>query len=429
MQANREAGAPERPAGGPWLTPPVGTRDLLPDEAAERRRLARTVLSTFESHGFSLVSTPPFERIEVLDRAGMLDAREVLQFVDVDTGDVAMFRPDITPQIARLVATRLHDRPAPYRLAYEGHVLRRPRGRARRQRQIPQAGVELIGVPGIEADVEVLEVAVRAVEAVGLTAFVAELALVPFVRRLIQAAPPEAHDDLMQGLARKDLPALRAVARRIGGGKGLVELAQLYGGPEVLSAARRALADEEALAPLVALVKAAERRGLGARLRVDLGEVRGFGYYTGPSFALLAEGPGEPIGGGGRYDDLLARFGRPMPGAGFALDLDHLGWASRQSGGASTRSGPDVVVLGGARSEPIARRLRASGLRVVELGLSGVDALAWARAWSVPWILEAGSFGLRATDVATGSVNRAGRGASVDPVELMHSQGQKERSR
>lgn len=397
--------------------------------------MSRAVFAAFERHGYTLVHTPPFERIDVLERAGNVRAEDVLQFVDADGGDVAMFRPDITPQIARLVATRLRDWPAPYRLAYEGHVIRRPRGRARRQRQIPQAGIELIGLQGPEADAEVIEIAARALRDVGLVSFVLELALVPVLRALIDRAPAEGRDELTQALARKDLPALRELTRPLGArGAQLVELAQLYGGLEILSEARRVLGREAgALAPLEALAKAAEARGLGPFLRVDLGEVRGFGYYTGPSFAVLAEGPGEPIGGGGRYDELLGRFGRGLPGAGFALDLDHLAWALRERVG--TRHAPSAIDLA-IRAEDgvrLAASLREAGLRVAELpGDAGCqDPRAWARAWSVPWLLETGPFGHRFVEVASERVLLSGRTVPRDLAARVQRclEAQKERSR
>jgi ATP phosphoribosyltransferase regulatory subunit len=424
-----------RPRSGPWLTPPAGTRDLLPQEAAERRALSRAVFAAFERHGYTLVHTPPFERIDVLERAGNVRAEDVLQFVDADGGDVAMFRPDITPQIARLVATRLRDWPAPYRLAYEGHVIRRPRGRARRQRQIPQAGIELIGLPGPEADAEVIEIAARALRDVGLETFVLELALVPILRGLIDRAPEEGRDELTQALGRKDRPALRELTRPLGAaGAQLVELAQLYGGIEVLAEARRVLGREaSALGPLEALAKAAAARGLGPFLRVDLGEVRGFGYYTGPSFAALAEGPGEPIGGGGRYDELLGRFGRDLPGAGFALDLDHLAWALRERSRArGALHGIDLVVRAeeGVR---LAATLRDAGLRVAELpSEAGHEAPAvWARAWSVPWLLETGTFGHRLVEVASERVVISGRTVPRDLAARVQRclEAQKERTR
>src|SRR5215472_17690716 len=110
---------------------PSGMRDLLPEEAAARRSLSRSILDSFALHGYSIVTPPVFEFAEVLERGlGTLDPADVLRFVEPESGEVAALRPDMTPQIARLIATRLRDRPPPMRIAYEGTVLRRRSGRA-----------------------------------------------------------------------------------------------------------------------------------------------------------------------------------------------------------------------------------------------------------------------------------------------------------
>src|SRR5580693_7280307 len=116
----------EAPASSLEHPLPAGMRDLLPEEAAARRSLARQMLDRFALHGYALVTLPVFEFAEVLERGlGMLDPADVLRFVEPESGEVAALRPDMTPQIARLIATRLRDRPPPLRIAYEGTVLRR----------------------------------------------------------------------------------------------------------------------------------------------------------------------------------------------------------------------------------------------------------------------------------------------------------------
>src|SRR5258706_5182973 len=165
------------PAGGPPNHPlPAGMRDLLPPEAALRRRLSRRLLDHFALHGYELVTPPAFELADVLERGlGTLDPRDVLRFVEPESGEVAALRPDVTPQIARMAATRLGDRPPPMRLCYEGTVLRRRQERARKHRQIPQAGVERLGVGGPEGDIELLGLAAGAARAAGLSDFVLDL--------------------------------------------------------------------------------------------------------------------------------------------------------------------------------------------------------------------------------------------------------------
>jgi len=409
-----------------WLTPPVGTRDVLPPEATERRALSRALLSVYAEHGYALVTTPPFERIDVLERLGTLRASEVLQFVDADTGEVAVFRPDITPQIARLVATRLRDRPPPYRLAYEGHVLRRRLGRARRQRQIAQCGLECIGLPGAQGEAEIIEVAIAALTRVGLAQFRVELALVPLVRTLLEQVPTAQRSEAAEALARKDGRALARATKATDARTRdvLAALIDLHGDLAVLAAARRVLKGHPdllgELSRLEALAKTLVARDLGERLVVDLGEVRGFGYYTGPSFALLAEGPGEPIGSGGRYDDLLGRFGHPAPGAGFALDLDHLAWALRAAGAAPAPAPEiDCAILAAnkrtADARAVASELRSKSIRVADLGSRKLDeGRAWCQAWSVPLLVE-----LTARGIVLHASDGAGAGAVMhDAAEL-----------
>lgn len=380
------------------LAPPAGMRDLLPPSAAARRRLARAIAQSFERWGYELVTTPPFEHEGVIERGlATVDRRELLRFVDADTGEVALLRPDITPQIARVVATRLADRPPPYRLAYEGHVIRRRRGRARRQRQIAQAGIECVGIAGAIADVEVIELASRTLEALGLARHRIELGLSPLARSALAALPEPLRGEAAEALSRKDRSALEAVCVRAGvRGRAraiLLDMVGLWGGAEVLAEARRLFGgsatshDRARLEALGEVHAELVARGLGDRITLDLGEVRGFGYYTGPSFSLLAAGPGEPLGGGGRYDDLLARFGAPFPATGFGLDLDHVEWALASAGIAARDAGPSRIAVRaeGAAEQDAARAaaaLRGEGATVATLpGADEARALAFARAW------------------------------------------------
>src|ERR1044071_6300687 len=161
--------------GTPLVTP-KGMGCLRPPEAAVRRALSLRVLHSFELHGYELVTPPVFEHAEVVERGNdTLDSRDLLRFVEPGSGEVAVLRPDITPQVARIVATRLTDHEPPFRLCYEGRVFRRQRGRARSHRQITQAGLECVGLPGVEGDTEVLSLASGACIAAGLTNFQIEL--------------------------------------------------------------------------------------------------------------------------------------------------------------------------------------------------------------------------------------------------------------
>jgi ATP phosphoribosyltransferase regulatory subunit len=357
-------------------------RDLLPEETRERRHLAQRVLERLALHGYDLVLLPAFEFADVLERGlGALDPSEVLRFVEPESGEVAAFRPDMTPQIARMIATRLHERPQPLRIAYEGTVVRRRSGRARKHRQIPQVGVELAGITGPAGDIELLALAVEAMQAAGLQRFTLDLGDAGVVRALLASRPPAEQARLSDAMGRKDEgaiddPVLRAVATMQGGREVLVEGSRLLASTRAAEPARR----------LLALFDAAVERGLGPHLVADLGEVRGFAYYTATIFHAYADGTGDAIVSGGRYDELLGRFGCPMPAAGFAVDLDRAAEALRAAGvkeAVRTR-----IVAFGPGAEARAAELRAKGTVAVTAPSRG-GAMEWARAWGFTHVLDA----------------------------------------
>ncbi len=401
-------------------------RDLLPGEAASRRRLARAVLEHFALHGYDVVTPPAFELAFVLERGlGTLDPRDVLRFVEPESGEVAALRPDMTPQIARMTATRLAERPVPMRLSYEGTVLRRRQERARRHRQIPQAGVELIGVPGPDGDLELLALAASAARAAGLTSFVLDVGHAGIARALLVGATDAAAASVLEALAHKDAKVVADRARSAGVAAksvdALAALAALHGDAAVWGEARALLGDGPAAAPLAALQALWDRAaaaGLAGVLRVDLGEVRGFAYYTGPIFHLYAEGPGEAVASGGRYDDLLARFGLPLPAAGFAVDLDNLAWALRDAG-VATAAAVRVLVRPGAGAEALLGSLRAQGVAAA-LG-PAADALAYARAWEFPLVAGADGDAIVVVDVATGREARVPAGGAAEAITSLAS--------
>jgi ATP phosphoribosyltransferase regulatory subunit len=371
---------------------PEGMRDLLPEEAAARRALARSLLDSFALHGYELVTPPVFEFAEVLERGlGTLDPAEVLRFVEPESGEVAALRPDMTPQIARIIATRLRGRPLPFRLGYEGTVLRRRSGRARKHRQIPQVGVELAGVTGPDGDLELLALASDGLRAARLTSFQIDIGDAGIVRALLASLPGEAQTAISDALARKD-PAEVADAcdaARTPYADTQTALTTLHGGRDALAEGATRLAQTPAApaaARLLALYDAARARGLSEFLTADLGEVRGFAYYTGTIFHAYAPGTGDALGSGGRYDELLGRFGWDLPAAGFAFDLDRLREALQAAG--TTPTAPLRVVVVGSPDASRVLELRAKGVAAVAAP-DRTSGLVWARAWGFSHVLDA----------------------------------------
>lgn len=388
---------------------PPGMRDLLPEEARQRRALSRVVMEQFELHGYRVVTPPAFELASVVERGlGTLAASDLLRFVEPESGEVAVLRPDMTPQIARIVATRLHDKTPPFRLAYEGTVVRRRSGRAKKHRQIPQVGVELCGVAGPEAELELLALAASTLEAAGLRDFTIDLADSGIVRELLADVPTARVGPVTDALANKDEALVRERAADLAVGDRLARLVRLHGdaarGREVLVEAIALVAGtraEAAARRLLALFDAASARGLASRLTVDPSEVRAFAYYTGTIFALYAEGPGDALGRGGRYDELLGRFGAPMPAVGLGIDLDALAWALAARA-PSSRERKGVVVVG-AEGDPRVAALRARGIAAVAVADVTV-ARAYAEAWGFASVWEDAA---QAIDAIVGAFNQA----------------------
>ena len=399
-------------------------RDLLPEEAGARRALARAVLDRFALHGYALVTPPVFEFAEVLERGlETLDSGNVLRFVEPESGEVAALRPDMTPQIARIIATRLRGRPPPFRLGYEGTVLRRRSGRARTQRQIPQAGVELAGVAGPEGDLELLELAVDAVRATGLEHFTLDIGDAGIVRALLDDLPAERRALLSEAISRKDDAEIAQACEAEGAvqADALRALPWLHGSRDALVEGVGRLAKTPAAAAarrLQALFEAAEARGFGEHLTADLGEVRRFAYYTGTVFHGYAAGTGDAVVSGGRYDELLGRFGWDLPAAGFALDLDRVGEALGAARVVAER--PERAVVVGPAGDPRIADLRARGIPAVAHA-DRAGALAWARAWGFTHVLDASGW----VDAATGTTIQRPLDARPDHAVTKEGRGQK----
>jgi ATP phosphoribosyltransferase regulatory subunit len=375
---------------------PAGMRDLLPAETRWRRELRARLVQSFELSGYQLVELPVLEYADVLELGlGSLDAQAVLRFVEPDSGEVVGLRPDMTAQVARMAATRLHDAPTPQRFCYQGSVVRRRHERARRHRQIPQAGIELLGEPSPAGDMEILETATAAVRASGLADYVLDLGHASVAGALLAELPESSRAAAVEALGRKDAAGIR---RAVDGTPAdasirdaLCALPSLHGGDEVWAEAERVFANTPAQGPAADLrnfVAKVTERGFAERITIDLGEVRSLDYYTGTMFQILAEGPGCAVGGGGRYDGLLARYGVDRPAAGFALDLDHLSWALQWQGRVVATPRKVLVALarGSDESHEMMKALRERRIPCAPAPDSDVDA--YAERWDFTHVLE-----------------------------------------
>ena len=315
---------------------PSGTRDVLPDEMRELRAITETLRGVFERHGYGEVYTPAIEYESEL-RTARGGAQPAYRVFD-DHGEVLALRADMTVPIARLVATRYPTADPPLRFCYVAHAYRAVRPHRGQMREFLQAGIELIGAPGAPGTAEALTVLCHALDAVGLTGYRVGLGDASLYPALMAAfdVPEEARERMLHDLARKDLVGLEHEVAQLhlppGAAELLVRVAQLRGGPDVLGAEAGPVAD--ALSNLRAILGLLEP-GVAERVIFDLGLARGLGYYTGAVFDVYDPALGAPLGGGGRYDDLLGRFGRPLPAVGFAIGVDrlHVALSGEERGG------------------------------------------------------------------------------------------------
>lgn len=420
----------KRPANTVRL--PAGARDFLPRSAARRRAIADDLIAVFESWGYDRIITPVVEIAEVLDRGLGEQARAAaVRFVEPMSGEVVALRPDITPQVARIAATRLAPGHLPSRLCYEGPVTRLNLTSGG-QREILQAGIELLDAPSPEGDAEALAVAAAALQATQLGEVRIDLGHVAFTRFAVESCPAAHRAELLRALTRKDMHGVSAIAGRFPrAARDLVAaLPHLYGArSEVLGRARAlrlpAILDE-ALSELESVLRLSAMQlpdAVHRRISLDLGEVRGFDYYTGLRFRGFADGVGQAVLRGGRYDELVGKYGRDAAATGFAIDVEAVAEAQDGRGIAPPERarGLCIIVPPGKRKEAqqIGGALRAHGHRVaVQVAPGGSAArvageaqhsgwshvLSWSRAW---WGLEASGDEKRPMD---GPASMAARG-------------------
>jgi ATP phosphoribosyltransferase regulatory subunit len=305
---------------------PSGTRDVLPEETREVRAITDVLRGAFERHGYGEVYTPALEYESVLARAELAEARPAYRVFD-ETGAVLVLRSDMTVPIARLVSTRYPDSEVPLRFCYLAHCYRRVRPQRGQSRELLQAGIELIGAPAPQGTIEALTVLCRALDRAGLKDFKVGLGDASLFGSLMEGleVPAALRESLLDALASRDFVALERALREADlpaqARASLIEVPQLRGGAEVLAHAPGPVADA---------VSGMREVGEGlpsdvaCRVIFDLGLVRSIGYYSGAVFEVYDPALGSPLGGGGRYDDLLGRFGRPLPAVGFALSVERL---------------------------------------------------------------------------------------------------------
>ncbi len=352
-----------------WLLP-EHIADVLPSEARRIEELRRSLLDAARGYGYELVMPPLLEYLESLlsGTGGELDLR-TFKLVDQLSGRSMGVRADATPQVARIDA-HLLNRDGVTRLCYCGPVLHtRPAG-LRATREPLQFGAEIYGHAGLEADLEVQELALAALQCVGLAELTIDLADARIVHALLDSVPAEAAvlDEVCTRLAAKDAAGLQALTSSFPSEsrEGLLALTGLYGDLDVLEQAARCLPARPAIhAALKDLRWIAEHLGRAhpeVGIGFDLADLSGYAYYSGTRFAVYASGSPDSLVRGGRYDEVGAAFGRNRPAVGFSTDLKELVGLARVVG---TRAAIRAPWGEEAGLRAAIRRLREQGETVV----------------------------------------------------------------
>lgn len=369
-----------------------GTRDILPPESNRLLGMQARVRERFRLHGFREVVTPALEYSEVIEEPNLRDT--AFKLFDQDN-QMLILRPEMTTPIARLVAQRLMGSPAPHKLSYSLPVYRRASVGRGQSAEFHQAGVEVVGSPSPAEDAGAIALLVDVLESAGLGAcedFAIILGQTAFYEGYLRWAAPEIEPGLLAALAAKDLVRVDTLAASLpeevaAGARGIPRLVGPATDGGVLDEAARYAGGEEAGAALENLreiLAHLEAYGCLESVILDLGLIGRRNYYTGAVYEAYAAGLGFTIANGGRYDNLLMRFGEPLPATGFAISIERL-----LSVIPHQQEPPLLVLVGGSvDATHTAKSLRVHGVAVLHLGedIPPRDAAAYARSVGAGWI-------------------------------------------
>lgn len=316
---------------------PSGMSDIMPGECSGKREIENTLWSVFASFGYREVETPMFEYYDVyagnngqISRG--LEQESMFKFFD-EQGRILALRPEITTSIARMTATKTEGLPLPLRFCYTGNVFRSERAYGERHREFTQSGIELIGASSPKADAEVIAAAIEALIALGIKEFHMEIGQVAFFNGLTAQAGLDSNDieKLRERIDSKDRFGIKELTEKLSIDNSIkelmIELPYLFGGSEVLEKADVPGLNETSRNALVNLKNIYETLvsyGLEKFISLDLGMLQSIDYYTGSIFKCYTHGIGFPICAGGRYDNLVQKFGRNLGAVGIAFGINHI---------------------------------------------------------------------------------------------------------
>jgi len=356
---------------------PEGLQDCLPEECYNKRRIENIIRRVFYSRGYDEIETPVFEYLDVFtNENGSIEQDQMLKIVGPGN-QILVMRPDMTTPIARLVATKYKDKPLPIRLSYLCNIYRYQQPHMGKQWEIAQAGIELMGIEGPEADAEVVSTAIQCFLDLGLEDFQIDIGQVEFFKGLVEEADLDSKNSnqLRMLIEDKNILALKEFLKELPINTELkdvfLDLPKLYGNIDIHKIASRYARNprcQNAIQNIIEIYDILKDFGFHKYITLDLGMVHSLNYYTGIIFRVFTRNLGFPICGGGRYDRLISEFGYDIPATGFAINLKNILIALERQQSLTPIPSIDILVVVDERHRKqgynIAQNLRRQGKRV-----------------------------------------------------------------
>lgn len=376
---------------------PRGTATHLPEGASLRRYTQEALLSAFLDWGYREVVTPVFEYLDVLSAgltSGLLE--KSYKFIDRESGKIMLLRPDITPQVARMVAGILAHEPKPLRLCYYGNIFRYEEAHAGREQEIFQVGCELAGSPSPDSDAEIIAIASESIKRLGIKDFKIVIGQVNYLYgiissikdSLVQPLSKDYENALEDAITKKDSGQLEILLTKIGVSEdrkeSILKLPELFGGEAIFDKAETISGNRvscDAIKNLRDIYSTLCLHGLKDNIIFDLCDIREIDYYTGLFFEIFSPGIPYPIGRGGRYDNLIGKFGYECTSTGFAIDIESIiKVKEEQSGENHINNKINYLITGEAKEKretiTLARALRNKGFSaVLDTGLKDLQSM------------------------------------------------------
>ena len=327
---------------------PEGVRDIYGDEK-ERKSIVEGLLSEkIRGYGYRDIQTPTFEFFDVFSKeVGTTPSKELYKFFDKE-GNTLVLRPDFTPSIARCAAKYFMDEDVPIRLWYQGNTFSNTSNLQGKLKESTQMGAELIGDPSVYADAEMIAMTIEALSHAGLYEFQISVGNLEFFKGICAQAglDEETELELREFISGKNYfgaeELLDSIHVSADDKEALLKVSELFGSVDILQEAKKAVSNERSLAAierLERLYRVLTDYGVEKYVSFDLGMLSKYNYYTGIIFKGYTYGVGDAIVKGGRYDNLLAHFGKKTPAIGFVIVVDDLLSAMNRQG--VTIAGPE----------------------------------------------------------------------------------------